>query len=117
LLFDELKTLTVSVCVFNVSVPAVNASVPVQSVGLPDNERLMSALLTVVLDDVAVAATVTIAAVPELASKVAVSALVGAVAPGIPPDVADQLRMLKLSHGPEPPTQNLAAIFLSFNHV
>jgi hypothetical protein len=117
LLFDELKTLTVSVCVFNVSVPAVSVSVPVQSVGLPDNERLMSALLTVVTDDVAVAATVTIAAVPELASKVAVSALVGAEAPAAPPVVADQFAVELASQVPEPPTQKRFAIFLPFNHV
>jgi len=94
--------------------PVVSVKVPaeVQSVGLPDRDRTMSDLLTVVLDEAAVDATVTVAAVPELESKVAVSAVVGADAPDAPPVVADQFAVLELSQVPEPPTQNRAAITL-----
>jgi hypothetical protein len=91
----------------SVKAPAVNVKVPaaVQSVGLPDKDKLMSDLLTVVLVDTADAATVTVAAVPELASKLTISALFGGPAPAAPPLLADQFAVEELSHVPLPPTQ------------
>ena len=75
------------------------------SVALPDNDRLMSDLLTVQFKQAAVDATVTVAAVPLLASKLTVSVLLGTPAPPAPPDDRDQLVLLLLSQVPEPPTQ------------
>jgi hypothetical protein len=103
----------VSVKLFSVTVPVVNVNAPVNA-GEPERLRLMSLLLTVQVDVAAVAATVTVAAVPLLASNVTVSAVVGADAPAAPPDVADQFAVELLSHVPEPPTQNLAAIMRSY---
>jgi hypothetical protein len=74
----------------------------------------MSALLIEQVEVAAVAATETVAAVPLLASNVTVSAVVGADAPEAPPEVAAQLVVELLSHVPEPPTQNLAAIMRSY---
>ena len=51
--------------------------------------------------------------VPELLSKITVSAATGAEAPPAPPDVADQLVVLLASHVPVPPTQYLVAITAS----
>jgi hypothetical protein len=91
-------------------VPVVSVQTPVHNVGLPDNNKVMSDLLTVVVEDTAVDVTVTVAAVPELASKVAVSVAVGGPAGVGPPDVSDQLALLELSQVPEPPNQKYAAI-------
>lgn len=114
LLFEDEKDVAVSVCVLKVNVPVVKVNDP-ENVGLPDSDKLMSDLLTVQLEHTAVAVTVTVAATPEFASNVAVSALVGAEAPDAPPVVADQFAVLELSQVPEPPTQNLAAIEFSLN--
>jgi hypothetical protein len=57
---------------------------------------------------------VTVAAVPELASKNTSSTAVGALAPEAPPEVADQFAVLKLSQVPVPPTQYLFAIVSPF---
>jgi hypothetical protein len=110
-LLDE-KIPVLNVKELSVIVPAVSVNVPanVQSVGLPAKDRLMSDLSIVVLNETADASTVTVAAVPELASKVTVSTFTGADAPGAPPVVADQFAVLELSQVPEPPTQNLAAM-------
>ena len=109
----ELNCPIVKVKVFRVSVPVVkmNPDVVTLRIGLPDSDRLMSALLIVVEFAVAVAVTVTVAAVPEFASNVAVSAVVGALAPPAPPEVAAQFAVDELSQVPEPPTQNLLAMF------
>jgi hypothetical protein len=52
--------------------------------------------------------------VPEFASNKATSAAPGADAPEAPPVVVDQLAVLVVSHVPEPPTQYLFAILISF---
>jgi hypothetical protein len=70
----------------------------------------MVALLCVVLNETAVLATVTVP-VPELVSKVTVSAFVGAAVPPAPPDAVAQLVVVVASQVPAPPTQNFAAIF------
>jgi hypothetical protein len=54
---------------------------------------------------------VTVAAVPELASKKTSSTAVGALAPPAPPVVADQFVVLVLSQVPVPPTQKRLGIF------
>jgi hypothetical protein len=107
-----LKTPQVSVFAPSVIVPDVSVKVPVatQRVGLPLRLKLMSDLSIVADEDTAVAATVTVAAAPELASKNTASAEVGAEAPLAPPDVADQLVVDVLFHVPVPPTQYLFAI-------
>jgi hypothetical protein len=74
----------------------------------------MSALFTVQAEQVAVAATDTVAAVPLLASNVALSAVVGADAPPAPPDVADQFVVELLFQVPDPPTQKRAAILAPY---
>jgi hypothetical protein len=111
----ELKMPVDSVNPLSVIVPVVSVNVPaaVQSVAVPDNDKLMSALSTVVLRETAVDATVTVAAVPEFASNVTVSAFVGADAPLPPPEVADQFVVEVLFQVPEPPTQKRAAIYPS----
>jgi hypothetical protein len=103
----ELKIPVLSVNPAKLIVPAVNVKVPavVQRVGLPDSVRVISALLTVVLKETAVAATVTVAAAPELASKVAVSAAVGTPALPTPPESDAQWVVVALSQVPDPPTQ------------
>jgi hypothetical protein len=68
-------------------------------------------LFTVQVTHDAVAATETVAAVPLAESKKTTSAVVGADAPGAPPEVADQLEVLVPSHVPLPPTQNRDAIY------
>lgn len=110
---DELKRPQVKVNVLSVIVPVVSVKVPavVQSVGLPVRDKLMLTLLTVVLVETAVDATDTTPE-SEFASNVAVSRIVGAVAPAAPPLVADQLAVDRMSHVPAPPTQNLEAISL-----
>lgn len=105
----EMNEPQVNVLLLSVKVPVVSVTAPVM-VGEPDKLRLISAVLIVQADAVAVDATVTVAAVPLFASKVTVSADVGADASGGPPEVADQLSMDTLSHVPDPPTQNRAAI-------
>jgi hypothetical protein len=63
LLLDELKIGTVRLLLLRVIVPEVSVSVLIQRVGEPDRDRLTTppvGLATVVLDDVAVAATVTV---------------------------------------------------------
>lgn len=93
--------------------PAVNVNVDPATddiFTLPDNDKVISDLLTETLDEFAVDAMVTVAAVPLLASKNVRSALVGADAPPAPPDVADQLAVFVLSQVPDPPTQYLFAI-------
>jgi hypothetical protein len=105
----EMNEPQVNVLLLSVKVPVVSVTAPVM-VGEPDRLRLISAVLIVQADAVAVDATVTVAAVPLFASKVTVSADVGADASGAPPEVADQLSMDTLSHVPDPPTQNRAAI-------
>ena len=82
----------------------------VQIVALPASDSAMVEVPPkVVLNATAVELMVTVP-VPESASKVAVSTLVGADAPLAPPEVADQFAVDVLSQVPEPPTQNLAAI-------
>jgi len=102
-----LKTPVESVLLLRVSVPPRSEKMPagVQSVGDPDNDKFMSDLLTSVFRDTAVAATVTVAAVPELASKKTLSAFVGALAPEAPPEVSAQFAVELLFHVPLPPTQ------------
>jgi len=97
--------------------PLVNVTEVTASVGLPDRVSVMSDLFTVVVDEVAVAATVTAAEVPELLSNVTTSADVGADAPAVPPVVADQCVVEEPSHVPEPPTQNLLAIFIPLDQL
>jgi len=109
LLLADVKIAHVSLKLFSVTVPVVKVNVPV-NVGAPDRLRLMSDLFTVQPEQAAVAATVTVAAVPLFASKTTKSTLVGTDANGIPPDVADQLRIEVPSHVPDPPTQYLVAI-------
>jgi len=106
----QLNDRHVSVFEPSVSVPVVSENAPA-NVGEPDSWRLISTLLSVHAAQVAEAATVT-TPVPDEALKNTLSAAVGADAPGTPPDVADQLRMLVLSHVPVPPTQYLSAIGL-----
>ena len=53
---------------------------------------------------------VTVAAVPELASKNTSSTVVGALDPEAPPEVAAQFVVLVLFQVPLPPTQYLFAI-------
>jgi hypothetical protein len=108
LLLLDPKAPQVRVLLLSVSTPVVSVTSPVM-VGEPDRLRLRSALLIVQDEAVAVAAIVTVAAVPLFASNVTVSAVVGADASGAPPDVADQLSMEVASHVPEPPTQYLVA--------
>jgi len=107
----------VSVLPARLIVPFVNVTEVTASVGLPDRVSVMSDLFTVVVDDVAVAATVMVAAVPELLSKVAESADVGAEAPAAPPVVAAQCVVVVPSHVPEPPTQKRVAIFIPLDQV
>ena len=107
LLLDK-KEPQVRVLLLSVSTPVVSVTIPVM-VGEPDRLRLRSALLIVQDEAVAVAAIVTVAAVPLFASKNTASEAVGAVANGTPPEVADQLSIEVASHVPEPPTQYLIA--------
>jgi hypothetical protein len=65
----------------------------------------MSALLIVVLEDTAVEVTVTVAAVPELASKVTVSASVGSKRVATPPEVIANCVFPVPLQVPVPPTQ------------
>lgn len=108
----ELNSPVDNVKVLSDMVPAVSVQVPaaVHSVGLPDNDRVMSALLIVVLKDTAVDVTVTVAAVPELASKVTESALVGSKTVGAPPVVTANCVFPVPLQVPVPPTQKYAAI-------
>jgi len=101
----------VSVLPERLIVPFVNVTEETAKVVLPDSVSVISDLFTVVVDDVAVAATVTVADVPELLSKVAESADVGAEAPAAPPVVAAQCVVEELSHVPDPPTQKRVAMF------
>jgi hypothetical protein len=103
---------TVRVLLLSVNVPDVSVKLfdGTASVALPLRLNVMSDLSTVVAVATAVEATVTVAAVPELASKKTTSAVVGADTPPAPPDVAAQLTVELASHVPEPPTQNLFAI-------
>jgi hypothetical protein len=98
---------TVKVLLFKVIVPEVSVNAPVATVnvGLPDKEILISDLFTVVIADTAVEATVTTAAVPELVSKIAVSAFVGGPNPPAPPVLVAQFVVLALFQVPFPPTQ------------
>lgn len=109
LLLLEETVAQVKTYVLRVKVPVVSVNAPAK-VQDPDRLKLMSDLLTVQEAHVAVAATVTNAAVPLFASNMAASALVGADAPAAPPDVADQLAVEVSSHVPVPPTQNLLAM-------
>jgi len=95
----------VSVKVLSVIVPAVSVQAPVHNVGLPDSDKFMSALLIVVLKDTAVDVTVTVAAVPELASKLTVSAAVGFEAVGVPPELVANCVFPVPLQVPVPPTQ------------
>jgi hypothetical protein len=103
----EVNLPTVTTLLLRAIVPAVNAKNPLlgASVGLPEKLKVMSDLLTVVLSATAVAATVTTADVPELESKITVSALFGGPLPPAPPLVVDQFAVETLFHVPEPPTQ------------
>jgi hypothetical protein len=104
---DELKEPVLRVNPFKFNVPVVKVKVPaaVHSVGLPDNNKVMSDLLIVVLKDTAVDVTVTVAAVPELASKVTVSALVGSKRVATPPVVIANCVFPVPLQVPVPPTQ------------
>ena len=112
LLLLELNNPVDNVKVLSVKVPAVSVQVPaaVHSVGLPDNDKLISDLLIVVLKDTAVDVTVTVAAVPELASKVTVSALVGSKRVATPPEVTANCVFPVPLQVPVPPTQKYAAM-------
>jgi len=107
LLLLELNKPVDNVKVLSVKVPAVSVQVPaaVHNVGLPDNDNSISDLLIVVLNDTAVDVTVTLAAVPELASKFTVSAAVGFKAVATPPEVIANCVFPVPLHVPVPPTQ------------
>jgi hypothetical protein len=107
LLLFELNNPVDNVKVLSVKVPAVSVQVPaaVHSVGLPDNDKLISDLLIVVLKDTAVDVQVTVAAVPELASKVTVSAFVGFKRVATPPEVIANCVLPVPLQVPVPPTQ------------
>jgi len=112
LLLFELNNPVDNVKVLSVKVPAVSVQVPaaVHSVGLPDNDKLISDLLIVVLKDTAVDVQVTVAAVPELASKVTVSAFVGFERVATPPEVIANCVFPVPLQVPVPPTQKYAAM-------
>jgi len=104
----ELNILVLKVKLFKVIAPVNKVTAPVVellSVALPESDKFISDLLISMLPQTAVEATVTVAAVPELASKFAKSAVVGADAPAAPPEVKDQLVVELASQVPEPPTQ------------
>jgi hypothetical protein len=109
LLLFELKKTAVNVLLFSVIVPVVRNVVP-SNVTLPDNEMLMSDLLMTQVVQVAVDATVTVAAVPLLLSKLTVSPVRGGPKPPAPPVNTAQFVVLALSQVPEPPTQKYVAI-------
>jgi hypothetical protein len=104
LLLFELKKAAVNVLLFSVIVPAVSVVVWL-NVGLPDNDKFMSDLLIAQAKQVAVDATVTVAAVPLLLSKFTESAANGGPKPPAPPVEVAQFVVLALSQVPEPPTQ------------
>ncbi len=106
---DE-NTAVVRVLEFKLIAPVFSVTEVTASVGLPDNDNVMSDLLIVAAALVAVAATVTVAAVPEFVSKVTLSALVGGPLPPAPPVVSAQLVVDVLFHVPLPPTQKYDAI-------
>jgi len=105
--FDDENDPHEHVCPFVFNVPAVNVIAPV-SVVPALCIRVRSDLLMVM--DVADRATsmVTVAAVPELESKVTVSPATGTVWPPAPPVVADQWAVSLVL--PVPSTQNLLAM-------
>jgi hypothetical protein len=109
LLLFELKKAAVNVLLLSVIAPAVNVVVPA-NVTLPDNEMLMSDLLMTQVVQAAVDATVTVAAVPLLLSKLTVSPVIGGPKPPGPPVNKAQFVVLELFQVPEPPTQKYVAI-------
>ena len=106
-----LKAFGARVKLFKLSKPKVNVK-PLLTVRFAPNRNSMFELFNVGLSAVAPTAVVT-TPVPELESKIASSAVVGAEAPLAPPDVADQFVVLLASQVPVPPTQYLAAILQS----
>jgi hypothetical protein len=82
---------------------------------LPDKDRVISDLFTVMFPALAVLLTETVAFVPLAELKNTASIAIGADAPPAPPDVADQFAVETLSHVPDPPTQYLFAIFIHPN--
>jgi hypothetical protein len=108
LVLDEENVVELSVKLLRSSEPCVRIKLPV-CVWLAPNCKTTFAVLKVQLMHVDPAA-VTQVPVPELESKVAVSAVVGAEAPEAPPEVAAQLAVLLASQVPLPPTQKRAAI-------
>ena len=97
------------VCPFVFNVPAVNVIAPVNVVPALCIS-VKSDLLMVMEAAERATSTVTVAAVPELESKVTVSPATGTVSPPAPPVVADQCAVSLVL--PVPPTQNLLAIFI-----
>jgi hypothetical protein len=89
---------------FNTKEPVVNVMVPA-NVGEPDKDSVMSDLLIVDVKHVAVAVTVTVAAVPLFASKFTVSADVGLRIVGTPPEEAANCVFPLPLQVPVPPTQ------------
>jgi hypothetical protein len=104
----EAKERLVRVNVCNVSVPDVSVNAP-DNVSPAPNVRPTVLLLNATEVQIAPAAVVQVP-VPELVSKVTVSAATGADAPEAPPEVAAQFAVELAFHVPVPPTQNLAAI-------
>jgi hypothetical protein len=99
---------------FKFNVPSVSVQMPaaVHSVVFPDNDKVISALLIVVLKDTAVAVHVTVVAVPELASKVTMSTLVGSKRVATPPDVTANCVFPVPLQVPVPPTQKYEAMII-----
>lgn len=102
--FSALNAENVGDWLLKSTVPEVKLNVALNT-ELPVHWRVMSALSMITSAQTAVAVTVTVAAVPELALKRTLSPAIGADAPAAPPEVADQLAVEALSHVPEPPTQ------------
>jgi hypothetical protein len=116
LALDELRDPHEQVCPLVLRVPVVRVAPP--TTVEPTNRwvRVKSDLLTVIVLAFAPAvAIVTVAAVPELASKVTSSDDVGTAAPPPPPEVVDQWVVVVLSQVPVPPTQNRAAILAAYS--
>jgi hypothetical protein len=107
---DE-KVVLVKTLLFKFIAPAVNVNAPPN---VNDAPRVNVTVEVLKVTDVATAPTAVVQVpVPELESKVTVSAATGAEAPDAPPEVEAQFAVLLASHVPVPPTQNLFAIIVS----
>jgi hypothetical protein len=96
-----------SVCPLVFRVPVVRVTAPTTVV--PElSSSVMSDLFIVMVLALAATSIVTVAAAPELESKVTSSEEVGTAAPELPPEVVDQWAVLLQL--PVPEIQNLAAI-------